>query len=194
VNVGGGRHRRLLDLSANTPVRRRWRLSSTSFGSCGPCARRSSGSTIMRLSFRSTSSSRVGGRWSGSCRRSPSCPMSCAIPSSPVPTIYGQHPTETVLVEGRLRKRQRWMRPPEECRVFLRDHHEGYIDWETYQEDQRMKRGHSLDLQSDPGALTTNVDAITKQMSRFMTWFLGGCQVRRRSLRSPRATVTGQLL
>jgi hypothetical protein len=108
--------------------------------------------------------------------------------------VYGQHPTETVLVEGRLRKRQRWMRPPEECRVFLRDHHEGYIDWETYQENQRMKRGHSLDLQSDPGALTTNVDAIRKQMSRFMTWFLGGCQVRRRSLRSPRATVTGQLL
>jgi DNA invertase Pin-like site-specific DNA recombinase len=66
--------------------------------------------------------------------------------------VYGQHPTETVLVEGRLRKRQRWMRPPEECRVFLRDHHEGYIDWETYQENQRMKRGNSLDLQSDPAA------------------------------------------
>jgi DNA invertase Pin-like site-specific DNA recombinase len=64
--------------------------------------------------------------------------------------VYGQYPTETVLVEGRLRKRQRWMRPPEECRVFLRDHHEGYIDWETYQENQRMKRGNSLDLQSDP--------------------------------------------
>src|SRR5262247_3349303 len=49
-------------------------------------------------------------------------------------------------------------------------------------------------LITDPGALTKNVDAIRKQMSRFMTWFLGGCQVRRRSLRSPRATVTGQLL
>jgi DNA invertase Pin-like site-specific DNA recombinase len=66
--------------------------------------------------------------------------------------VYGQRPTETVLVEGRLRKRHGWMRPPEQCPVFLRDHHEGYIDWETYQENQRMMRRNSLDLQSDPAA------------------------------------------
>jgi DNA invertase Pin-like site-specific DNA recombinase len=66
--------------------------------------------------------------------------------------VYGQRPTETVLVEGRLRKRHGWMRPPEQCLVFLRDHHEGYIDWETYQENQRMMRRNSLDLQSDPAA------------------------------------------
>jgi len=58
--------------------------------------------------------------------------------------VYGQRPTETVLEEGRLRKRQGWMRPPEECQVFLRDHHEGYITWEAYQENQRMKLRNSL--------------------------------------------------
>jgi len=63
--------------------------------------------------------------------------------------IYGQRPTETVLVEGRLRKRQGRMRRAEECSVFLRDHHEGYIDWETYQENQRIMRRNSLDLESD---------------------------------------------
>jgi DNA invertase Pin-like site-specific DNA recombinase len=63
--------------------------------------------------------------------------------------VWGQRPTEMVLLEGRLRKRQGYMRPPEECNVFLRDHHEGYIDWETYEENQRMKRRSCLDLQSD---------------------------------------------
>jgi DNA invertase Pin-like site-specific DNA recombinase len=63
--------------------------------------------------------------------------------------VWGQRPTEMVLVEGRLRKRVGWMRPPEECSVFLRDHHESYIDWATYEENQRMKRRSCLDLQSD---------------------------------------------
>jgi hypothetical protein len=39
----------------------------------------------------------------------------------------------TVLVGGRLEKRQSAMRPAEECRVFIRDHHVGYIDWATYE-------------------------------------------------------------
>jgi hypothetical protein len=63
--------------------------------------------------------------------------------------VWGQRPTEMVLLEGRLRKRQGYMRAPEECSVFLRDHHEGYIDWATYEENQRMKRRSCLDLQSD---------------------------------------------
>jgi hypothetical protein len=63
--------------------------------------------------------------------------------------VYGQRPTETVLVEGRLKKRQGRMRRAEECSVFLRDHHEGYIDWETYQENQQMMRRNSLGLESD---------------------------------------------
>jgi DNA invertase Pin-like site-specific DNA recombinase len=63
--------------------------------------------------------------------------------------VWGQRPTQMVLVEGRLRKRVGWMRPPEQCSVFLPDHHEGYIDWETYDENQRMKLRSCLNLQPD---------------------------------------------
>src|SRR6266699_1412674 len=46
--------------------------------------------------------------------------------------VWGRRPVTTLLVGGRLEKRQSVMRPAEECRVFIRDHHVGYIDWATY--------------------------------------------------------------
>ena len=51
---------------------------------------------------------------------------------------------ETLLVEGRLKKRQGANRRPEECRVFIAGHHVGYIDWATYEENQRMKRRNTV--------------------------------------------------
>ena len=46
--------------------------------------------------------------------------------------VWGRRPVWTArLVEGRLEKRQGAMRWAEECRVFIRDHHVGYIDWAT---------------------------------------------------------------
>lgn len=65
--------------------------------------------------------------------------------------VYGQRPIETVFVEGRLKKRQGRQRRAEECSVFLREHHEGYIDWGTYQENQRMIGRNSLHLEGDEG-------------------------------------------
>jgi hypothetical protein len=41
------------------------------------------------------------------------------------------------------------MRPAEECRVFIRDHHVGYIDWTTYEENQRMIRRNSVNWEGD---------------------------------------------
>ncbi|MGH7870189.1 MAG: recombinase zinc beta ribbon domain-containing protein, partial [Candidatus Dormibacteraceae bacterium] len=38
---------------------------------------------------------------------------------------------------------------PEECRVFIAGHHVGYIDWATYQENQRMTRRNSVNWQAD---------------------------------------------
>jgi DNA invertase Pin-like site-specific DNA recombinase len=52
--------------------------------------------------------------------------------------VWGRRPTETVLVEGQLRKRQGAPQRAEECRVLIKDHHEGYIDWTRYEEIQRM--------------------------------------------------------
>src|SRR6202521_4430753 len=55
----------------------------------------------------------------------------------------------TLLVGGRLEKRQSAMRPAEECRVFIRDHHVGYINWATYEENQRMIRRNSVNWEGD---------------------------------------------
>jgi DNA invertase Pin-like site-specific DNA recombinase len=63
--------------------------------------------------------------------------------------VWGRRPMETLLIEGRLKKRQAANRRPEECRVFIADHHEGYIDWATYQENQRMTRGNAVTWETD---------------------------------------------
>jgi hypothetical protein len=54
---------------------------------------------------------------------------------------YGRRPCETVLKDGRLVKRQRGRAlRSEDCRVFIRNHHEGYTDWQTHVENQARMR------------------------------------------------------
>jgi DNA invertase Pin-like site-specific DNA recombinase len=45
--------------------------------------------------------------------------------------VWGRRLTETLLVDGRLKKRQAANRQPEQCRVFIAGHHVEYIDWAT---------------------------------------------------------------
>src|SRR4051794_5937921 len=54
-----------------------------------------------------------------------------------------------VVLDGRLEKRQSAMQRAEECRVFIREHHIGYIDWATYEENQRMTRRNSVNWEAD---------------------------------------------
>ena len=55
--------------------------------------------------------------------------------------VFGRRPVEIILTEGRLLRRQRsYALAPEACSVFLRDHHAGYIGWDTYEENVRMIR------------------------------------------------------
>src|ERR1700758_3927555 len=63
--------------------------------------------------------------------------------------VWGRRPLTTLLVGGRLEKRQSALRSAEECRVFIRDHHVGYIDWATYEENQRMIRRNSVNREGD---------------------------------------------
>ncbi|MGH9388408.1 MAG: recombinase family protein, partial [Vicinamibacteria bacterium] len=65
---------------------------------------------------------------------------------------WGRRPTEVVWKEGVLRKRIASLLPPEEARVFLREHHEGYIDWPTFEENQRMIRRNHWHGESDETA------------------------------------------
>ena len=65
--------------------------------------------------------------------------------------VWGRRPVTTLLVDGRLQKRQSATRRAEECRVFIPRHHEGYIDWATYEENQRMTRRNSVNWQGDEG-------------------------------------------
>lgn len=51
---------------------------------------------------------------------------------------WGRQPVEVRYVDGKLIKRKGRKRKPEECRVLIPDHHEGYIDWHTYEKNVKM--------------------------------------------------------
>lgn len=63
--------------------------------------------------------------------------------------VWGRRPVTTVLAEGRLEKRQGAARRAEDCRVFIPEHHVGYIDWAAYEENRRMIRRNSVNWQGD---------------------------------------------
>jgi DNA invertase Pin-like site-specific DNA recombinase len=65
---------------------------------------------------------------------------------------WGRRPTQVVWREGVLCKRQAAALPPQQARVFIRDHHEGYIDWATFEENQRMISRNSFRGESDQTA------------------------------------------
>src|SRR5437763_604877 len=63
--------------------------------------------------------------------------------------VWGRRPVTMVVLDGRLEKRQSAMQRAEECLVFIREHHSGYIDWATYEENQRMIRRNSVNWRGD---------------------------------------------
>jgi hypothetical protein len=63
--------------------------------------------------------------------------------------VWGRRQTETVVASGKVRKRQTAPLPQGKWKVFLRDHHEAYIDWEVFEENQRRMSHNSLKLDGD---------------------------------------------
>lgn len=63
--------------------------------------------------------------------------------------VWGRRPVKALLIDGKLEKRQGATCQPDECRVFIRDHHPGYIDWSTFEENRRMIRRNSVNWQAD---------------------------------------------
>jgi len=66
--------------------------------------------------------------------------------------VWGRRPTELVWRDGELRKRQAALVPLEDAKVFFHDHHEGYIDWTTFEENQRMIARNHFRGSSEPAA------------------------------------------
>ena len=60
--------------------------------------------------------------------------------------VWGQRSTEARFEAGQLIKRLGPRRRPQDAEVFIRDHHEGYIDWETYEENLRIMKTNQLKL------------------------------------------------
>jgi len=58
--------------------------------------------------------------------------------------VYGRRPTEVAYVDGALKRRQRSAMAPEQSEVFLREHHEGYIDWAMYEENRRIMHNNNF--------------------------------------------------
>jgi len=77
---------------------------------------------------------------------------------------WGQHPREVRLVDGKLVRRSGTVRKPEECKVFIPDHHEGYIGWSEYQENQRKMRGNNLkvDTEASVAAVRSGQNLLTR--------------------------------
>jgi DNA invertase Pin-like site-specific DNA recombinase len=51
---------------------------------------------------------------------------------------YGKSVNRTQIVAGRARKTYGHHRPLQDCEILLKDHHEGYIDWDEFERNQKQ--------------------------------------------------------
>ncbi len=51
---------------------------------------------------------------------------------------YGKSVNRTQIVDGRARKTYGHYRPLRDCEILLKDHHEGYINWEEFERNQNQ--------------------------------------------------------
>jgi DNA invertase Pin-like site-specific DNA recombinase len=63
--------------------------------------------------------------------------------------VYGQRQKKVLVRNGLIVKRTGNLLRPEECRVFISNHHEGYISLEEFEENQKRLRANALRLGSD---------------------------------------------
>ena len=63
--------------------------------------------------------------------------------------VYGRRPTEVVMKDGQVVRRQGRTRPAEQAQVFIKDHHAGYISWPQYEEHQQIMRRNGSNFMRD---------------------------------------------
>jgi ribosomal protein S27AE len=66
--------------------------------------------------------------------------------------VYGRRPIELVVKDGQAFKRQRSACTAQDAKVFIADHHEGYIRWDAYQRHQDTMRGNGANFIRDDAA------------------------------------------
>jgi DNA invertase Pin-like site-specific DNA recombinase len=72
---------------------------------------------------------------------------------------YGRRSVEKVLDQGVIRKRQLSIRPADQTKVLIKDHHEAYIDWDTYLRVQTMIEDNGTNFQADEATLAAREGA-----------------------------------
>lgn len=79
---------------------------------------------------------------------------------------YGKTRTERYVDEqGRIRRRRRKL-PRSEWRVMIRDHHEGFIDWETFEENQKRIAANMRPESQDTGGPAREGAALLQGLGR----------------------------
>jgi DNA invertase Pin-like site-specific DNA recombinase len=68
--------------------------------------------------------------------------------------VYGRRTVEKVFENGEIRKQQGPIRSPDQAKVFIQDHHEGYISWDRYLRHQRMIDHNGTNFQPDEAMLS----------------------------------------
>ena len=53
---------------------------------------------------------------------------------------FGRRAQRTRIVDGRARKASGFEKPRDEWNVLLRDNHPGYISWQEYEDNQKLKK------------------------------------------------------
>lgn len=66
---------------------------------------------------------------------------------------YGRRPIEKVYQHGVITKRQRCIQSATDTKILIHDHHEAYIDWETYARVQTMIEANGTNFQADESTL-----------------------------------------
>jgi DNA invertase Pin-like site-specific DNA recombinase len=56
---------------------------------------------------------------------------------------YGKSEKRTAIIDGRARKSYGHRRPMDAWEVFIKDHHQGYIDWAEYERNQALLAGNA---------------------------------------------------
>jgi DNA invertase Pin-like site-specific DNA recombinase len=80
--------------------------------------------------------------------------------------IYGKTKLERFVdADGNVRKRIR-KRPQSEWPVFLRDHHKGYIDWQTFEANQQRIKSNTHPRPHQPGGAVREGAALLQGLAR----------------------------